>query len=288
MSTELATLEAKAGALQVTSVASSMELAGHILRSGLAPESFKTKESIMIAVQMGAELGLKPMQSLQSIAVIGQRPCIWGKAIAGIVLASGLCESLKEWIEGTGDNMIAKCTAKRKGVAAERTAEFSVQDAKLAKLWGKVSFKGTPSPWVLYPRDMLGHKARSRCLGVLFADVLCGIPVYEDYQDTPADRRIERDTPAHDPLLSPVSGPVIKSVEAETPANEIPEPGSFDGDVEEPTAYVGFAKRVELATTVTELNKIAAEAAAAKNCMTDDQKNELQNLYKDRVKDFKK
>ncbi|AKR49480.1 hypothetical protein [Acetobacter pasteurianus] len=43
--------------------------------SDLMPKDYKGKpENIMIAVQMGSELGLAPMQAIQNIAVINGRP----------------------------------------------------------------------------------------------------------------------------------------------------------------------------------------------------------------------
>ena len=41
-----------------------------ILQSKIAPDSFKTKEQIFVGLQTGAEIGLKPMQALNSLVVI--------------------------------------------------------------------------------------------------------------------------------------------------------------------------------------------------------------------------
>ena len=44
-------------------------------QSDLVPRDYKGKPAnVMLAVQMGSELGLAPMQALQSIAVINGRP----------------------------------------------------------------------------------------------------------------------------------------------------------------------------------------------------------------------
>lgn len=51
------------------------------------------------------------------------------------------------------------------------------------------------------------YKARARCLGILYADALCGLPIYEDIRDNPPERKEPKDVPVNDPLLaSPVAG----------------------------------------------------------------------------------
>ena len=108
-----------------------------VVKSGLAPSSFKTPEAVMIAIQYGAEVGLSPMQSLQSLAVINGKPSLYGDALPALAWASGLMESLAETIDGDGDRRAATCTVARKGVSVLITRSFSVADAKRASLWGK-------------------------------------------------------------------------------------------------------------------------------------------------------
>ena len=56
-------------------------------KSGLAPRGLENPEAIAIAVQMGAEVGLLPMQSLQNIAVINGRPAMFGDAALALILS---------------------------------------------------------------------------------------------------------------------------------------------------------------------------------------------------------
>ena len=78
-----------------------------ILQSGLAPESFKTAEMIFVGLQTGAELGLKPMQALNSIVVIKGKPTLWGDAALALVKRSGLLLKYTERVTGEGDDMVA-------------------------------------------------------------------------------------------------------------------------------------------------------------------------------------
>lgn len=148
--------------------------------SDLMPKDYRGKpENIMIAVQMGSELGLAPMQAIQNIAVINGRPSIWGDAMLALVRGSGLCANIKETFEGSDDGFRAVCVAKRKD-GDEVRAEFSIDDAKRAGLWSK------QGPWQQYPRRMLQMRARGFALRDAFPDVLHGLISQEEAADTPA------------------------------------------------------------------------------------------------------
>jgi len=148
-------------------------------KSSMVPPGFRNKpEDIMLAVQMGSEVGLSPMQALQNIAVINHRPSLWGDAMLGLCRASAACEDIVEKMEGEGDAMTAVCMAKRRG-SSPVVARFSVADAKKAGLWGK------QGPWQQYPARMLQMRARGFALRDAFPDVLRGLISAEEAQDTP-------------------------------------------------------------------------------------------------------
>lgn len=166
-------------------------LAKSVIKSGMAPPGYTTSEQVFIAIQHGAELGLAPMQSLHSIAVINKRATVYGDAIPGLLLASGLLEDIQEYFETANGQDIAVCRLKRKGIATSIEATFSEDDAKKAGLWGKAG------PWQNYPRRMLKMRARSWAARDGFADVLRGLAVreevldYEPRQARQEPRRIE-------------------------------------------------------------------------------------------------
>jgi hypothetical protein len=151
-----------------------------ISKSDLVPRQFQDRPAnVLLAVEHGAELGLSPIQSLQSICVISGRPAIFGDAALALVRASGLCESITEAIEGAGDERAATCTTHRVGEQAAVVRMFSVADAKRAKLWGKTG------PWSTYPDRMLQLRARAFALRDAYPDVLCGVGVVEEQRDIP-------------------------------------------------------------------------------------------------------
>ena len=159
----------------------------------MCPKNFQGKpEAIAVAIQQGAELGLTPMKSLQSIAVINGRATLWGDTALGLVRASGLCEFIKEEVTGEKDGRMAICESKRKDSSDSIVTTFSVQNAIQAGLWGK---GGT---WKQYPERMLKYRARGFNLRDNFPDVLCGFHITEEmdfpepsYQPT-TPRREER------------------------------------------------------------------------------------------------
>jgi hypothetical protein len=162
---------AKTGGLCPTDFADMYRLAEVISASDLAPKDFRGKPAnCLVAIQLGAEVGLSPMQAIQNIAVINGRPTIWGDAMLGLCRGSGLWieADYDEHIDGDGDNMVAVCTVCRAG-GKPQTTRFSVADAKKAKLWGK------SGPWTEYPKRMLTMRARSWRLRDSFADVLKGL-----------------------------------------------------------------------------------------------------------------
>src|ERR1700675_1712868 len=65
-----------------------------IAESTLIPPEFrKQPANVLVAVQLGMELGVSPMQALQNIYVVNGRPSIFGDLLAAIILARRLCES---------------------------------------------------------------------------------------------------------------------------------------------------------------------------------------------------
>src|SRR3990167_3818245 len=140
--------------LEPRTLEEAMKLAEIIAKSDLVPKDYQGKPgNVLIAVQMGKEIGLKPMQAIQGIAVINGRPCVWGDAALGLILGSGLCEDFREDFDEK--TLVATCSAKRKGQPTPIVRTFSQLDAKTAGLWDK-----KPSPWQTYPKRMLRMRAR--------------------------------------------------------------------------------------------------------------------------------
>lgn len=149
------------------------KLCSMIADSSLCPTQFKGKPGdVFVACQMGSDLGLKPMQALQNIAVINGRPCLWGDAALAVVRAHPDFSNIEESLEGD----TATCVIHRKG-QSPTSKSFSRADAETAKLWGK------PGPWTQYPTRMLQMRARGFAMRDSFPDALKGINIAEEVMD---------------------------------------------------------------------------------------------------------
>lgn len=150
-----------------------------VVKSGFAPKGMEKPESVLIAVEMGYEVGLSPMAALQNTAVVNGRPTIYGDAALALVRGSGLLDFYEEKQVGAkGKDDFGYCvTAKRKGDSSSYSETFTVADAKTAGLWGK------PGPWTQYPARMLKFRARGFLLRDAFGDVLKGMRTYEEVRD---------------------------------------------------------------------------------------------------------
>lgn len=161
-----------------------------VFDSGLAPHGFNSPQAVMVALQAGMEVGLPPMQAIQSVAVINGRPCMWGDAIPALLWAAGfdIEETMSE------DGTVATCTITRPN-GRKITRTFSADDAKAAGLWqtearvtrrrkdGGTYETDNDSPWFKYRPRMLQMRARSWACRDGAADVLRGMIIREEAED---------------------------------------------------------------------------------------------------------
>ncbi len=156
-----------------------MELAKLIADSELAPKDYRGKPgNVLIAVQMGQEVGLSPMAAIQGIAVINGKPSLYGDVGKAILLSRGFViqEEDIEVIKKTG---IGRCKITRPGhPPCERT--FSIENAKVAGLWGKAG------PWTQYPERQMAWRAFWFAARDIASDVLKGLHGVEEVIDQPA------------------------------------------------------------------------------------------------------
>lgn len=144
-------------------------------KSGVIPTIYKGKpEDIFVAMSMGYQLGFPIEQSLQDIAVVNGRPCLWGDGLLSLALNHPECESINETpiTNDKGQVVGYQCTVVRKG-HQPHTKQFTLQDATLAGLLSR----GTV--WKSYPERMLQMRARSFAIRDKFADALRGLRIAE-------------------------------------------------------------------------------------------------------------
>lgn len=208
--------------------------------SGFGPKDCKGPAAIVVAVAMGARLGLDPFSSIHGIAVINGRPSIYGDAMLAV------CQNHPAWDdfaeEWTGkqydDDFTASCSVMRKG-RAPKTETFSVFDAKKAGLWGKVG------PWSGNPKRMLMMRARAFALRGAFGDALAGFHAREELDDEVGlvDVTASAVVRAHIPEAVDATVralPAVKTVEAV--AEIIPEPTAPTPDLSITACHAALTK----------------------------------------------
>jgi hypothetical protein len=247
-------------------------LGSAISSAGMGPRGMSA-EQITIAIVQGLEVGLTPMAAVQSIAVVNNRPTIWGDGAIALVRASGKLESISEAVAGEGDKMVATCSVKRKG-EEEAVRTFSAAEAKTAGLWDK-------DIWKKYPKRMLAMRARAYALRDVFADVLKGLAITEEVQDydikdvTPPkppappkptqEAQDEQEAPEKaktppKPEAAPESRPEVEDAIVEDvsdeKADEAPDDDSFDSI----KYFEDLEERMGNAETLEDLEEIWTEA----------------------------
>lgn len=245
----------QARSLQLVSMADYAAFGKMAANSKFVPKDFMGRpEDCALAAQFGAEIGLGPMQALQSIAVVNGRPTVWGDAALALVRSSPACGGVVEGIEGDGEQRRGFCEVTRKGEPPQRRT-FSVADAKRARLWGKTG------PWTDYPDRMLQLRARGFALRDVFPDVLRGLVTAEEAQDyrvvEPVVVRPAFPAPAAEPEAPPPAsdGPTWEQFKAE-PAAEQPAADSSKRLV------MRARKAIAGAVDLTELDSVRQRIAA--------------------------
>ena len=174
-----------------------LTLADYLAASDMVPKQYRGRPGdCLIAMQWGMEIGLKPLQALQSIAPINGKPNLYGDAGKALLLANG-CIIDEDDMAVVKANGRGRCKIVRPGrPPVERT--FSVDDAKTAKLWGK------EGPWTAYPYRQIAWRAFWFAARDAAADLLRGMGGFEEALDTPTERHmgpVDEVKPAEKPAL---------------------------------------------------------------------------------------
>jgi hypothetical protein len=145
-----------------------LNVCNQFLKSGSLPQSYKTPQSVLIAVQAGRELGMKPMESINGMMIINGQVKLWGTALTGRVTNLGY--KIK-WGE---------CTAEKASVSivdpeGEETGveTYTIEEAKGANLLGKTNWKG-------HAKTMLRWRALGNAVKFNFPHLLQGYSLAED------------------------------------------------------------------------------------------------------------
>lgn len=159
-------------------------LAQLVVKAGLAPDSYeKDPSKVVIGIMKSLEVGLPPITGLSSIYLIRNRPSIFGDGAIALIQARGVILKMEHEYTGTPGEDDWTCHVRmwRRGQSEPYAGEFSIGDAKRAKLWANPK----KIPWIEYPDRMLFNRARAFAVRDGFADCLSGLAIAEEMQDLP-------------------------------------------------------------------------------------------------------
>lgn len=159
-----------------------LQFADYLASSELVPKNYRGRPAdCFIALAWGMEVGLKPIQSINSIATINGKPGIFGDVGKAILLAAG-CIIEEDDVAVVKVKTCGRCKITRPGrPPVERT--FSLDDAKTAGLWNK------EGPWRTYPWRQMAWRAFWFAARDAAADLLRGMAGAEELMDYPSGAR---------------------------------------------------------------------------------------------------
>jgi hypothetical protein len=197
--------------LTPVSVRDRLAMAGHLAKSGLMPASMKTAEQVFIALQWGAELGLTPMVSVNSVYVINGKPTLSVDVMHAIARKHPEFAG-EAWKSQTSEKSEVVIYRQTKWGKEEFVGYYDISMAKKAKLIDK-------DTWVKFPERMLKHRALSYALRDAFPDVLAGVYSVEE-MDGVAGFRDVTPIPTGEELAQQASAslPAPESASASVPA----------------------------------------------------------------------
>jgi hypothetical protein len=209
-----------------------------IANTPFVPTAFRGKpEAVFAAILYGDELGLGPMQSLNSIHVIEGKPSMSPELMRALVARAGHRLDVKL---ASNDKVVL--WGKRADNNSEATVEWSMKDAQQAGLAGR-------GAWKTYPRAMLLARATSEICRQIFSDCIMGLSYTPEEASSIAgvewtDAPVEPVLTAAPPTTAPNAEPQQVVVEADWVEDPPYEP-TLDWTEEFPGAEIQDAMIVE-------------------------------------------
>ena len=161
-----------------------MVMADDFFKSGLYP-NIKNSSGAFAVTQYGRELGIPPMTSMQTMAIIKGKITMMGSMLQTLLIRGGVKITI---LEATTKN----CTLKfeREGYPTISTS-FSIEDAKRAGLYKE------DSGYMKYPEEMLYWRSMAKGGRRIGSDLMLGLYAREEIEgdDSIIDVTPEREQP---------------------------------------------------------------------------------------------
>ena len=171
--------------LSVQTMREIYQIAGAFSMSNLVPEAYRGRKDTVghancfVALTMGFELGLPPMQALTHIVVVSGRPAVDGQLAIALANRRAPIVGPIRYDEGGKDDA-QYCTAWAIDKATTDRVEYTItiKDVKDAGWWGK-----TASQWQKIPKLMLRYRSASYLVRSNYPDAILGLSTKEEMDD---------------------------------------------------------------------------------------------------------
>lgn len=150
-----------------------MQYAQALAASNLIPKHFQGQPAnVLIAVEYGKALGIDTIIAINGIAVINGKPSMSSDLMSSMVRRAGHKLRITE---DTENKSVTAILIRADDPDHEFKATWDEAKARDAGLWGKRDRNGAPTPWVLYPLQMLRARAISEVCRQGASDALSGV-----------------------------------------------------------------------------------------------------------------
>jgi len=246
-------------ALVPSNINEAMQLAEILSKSSLIPAYLRGKpDDVFVIILWGLEISLGPIQACNNISPINGKLALWGDAMLALVQSHPEYDGHKEYIKDD----VAYCEVKRKG-SDWHISTFSKEDAILAGLWGRAT-------WKSYPERMLQMRARGFALRDQFADALEGLISVEEARDYPTKNQNNKI------VEKEIREDVVKIIQ-----NDVLD------IVENDDVYSQICESIKSCETNEELKIVADLIGEKKSVLTEDEINQARQFWIEKKQEIK-
>jgi len=161
-----------------------VKLAKTLIDARACPDNLNTEAKVLVALEAGREIGVSPINALNSFYIVNGKISIYGDMAIALVLRDG---HQVDWGKCDANTATVKITRGDNDKSMETT--FTFKDAENKGLT-KYSDGRTNVFWTKYPENMLKFKAFGSIARFIVADSLRGMKIKEELEGSSFDGEI--------------------------------------------------------------------------------------------------
>ena len=133
-------------------------IANMMAKSDMVPKGYKDKpQDVLIALEMGRQLNLAPLQAIQNIAVINGKPALYGDAVLAVCSGHPDFEDISETpMKDKDQKTIGYTCAVKRETSVNCHTFFYNRASTSGRLVGETRARG-----LLYPEKLIKMRART-------------------------------------------------------------------------------------------------------------------------------